>query len=177
MMATQTPSRRQAAAKRAAATRKRNSTKRSASATKASARRTQKAATAGAKQTTREARRTTRQAGRTTGRGLDSAGTTIGAIGRQAQRAVLIQLGAAATVGEKVKRTARTYSSLDGVVRELDRFERRGARALNRRQRVLLRRRRELQHEARGAGRSLESRADGLRADAKSAAQQVTRLV
>jgi hypothetical protein len=127
-MATQTPSQRQAVAKRGAATRKRNTAKRSASTTKASARRTQKSASA----TTREARRTTKQTSRTVRRELDAATTRLGVIERQAQRALLIPVGAAATVREKVRDTARTYSSLDRVTRELDRFERRGARALNR---------------------------------------------
>src|ERR1035437_3085266 len=172
-MATQTQSQRQAAAKRGAATRKRNTAKRSASATKASARRTQKSASA----TTREARRTTKQASRTAERGLDAAATRLGVIGRQAERALLIPVGAAATVGEKVKETARTYSSLDRVARELDRFERRGARALNRRQRSLARRRRDLEHEVSSAQRNIENRADWLRADARDAAQQVKRLV
>jgi hypothetical protein len=124
-MATQTPSQRQAAAQRAAATRKRNAAKRSASATKSAARRTRSSASA----TSREARRTTRQATRTAGRRLDAATSRFGAVGRQAQRALLIQLGAAATLRDKVRQTARTYTKLDLVTREFDRFERRGARA------------------------------------------------
>src|SRR5437763_6484504 len=124
-MATQTRSQRQVAAKKAAATRKRNATKRSASATKTSARRTQRSDSKTARRTTRDARRTTTQATRTSERGLDTAATRFGAFGRQMQRALLIQVGAAATVGERVRQTARTYSSLSRVTRELDRFERR----------------------------------------------------
>src|SRR5438270_124611 len=59
-MATQSPSRRQAAAKRAAATRKRNAANRSAATTKASARRTRSSAS----RTSRDARRTSQQAAR-----------------------------------------------------------------------------------------------------------------
>src|SRR5947209_14498170 len=141
-MATQTRSQRQAAAKKAAATRKRNATKRSASATKTSARRTGTTAASGAKQTTRSAGRTSKQAARTAGRGLDTAGARLGVVGRQAQRVLLIPVGAAATVGDKVRETARTYSSLDRVARELNRFERRGAKVVDSRQRAVSRRRR-----------------------------------
>ena len=62
-------------------------------------------------------------------------------------------------------------------VRELDRFERRGARALNRRQRALNRRRRRVEQELGGVGRSLERRADGLRSDVKGVTDQVRQLV
>ena len=143
-MATQTRSQRQAAAQKAAATRKRNATRRSAAATKTSARRTRASASAGAKQTAGGASRTARQAGRTATGGLETAAARIGVIGRQAQRALLIQVGAAAAVGDKVKQTARSYSNLDRVTQELDRFERRGARTLDGRKRSLSRRRREL---------------------------------
>lgn len=171
-MATQTRSQRQAAAQKAAATRKRNATKRSATTTKASARRTKASASAGAKRTTRNAGRTTKQATRTAERGLDTAATRLEVLGRQAQRALLIPVGAAATVGDKVRKTARSYSSLDHVVRELDRFERRGARMLDTRQRALSRRRREVRNN----GRGLEARASELRTDAKQAAEKVLHL-
>jgi hypothetical protein len=48
---------------------------------------------------------------------------------------------------------------------------------MNRRQRSLARRRNEIERGVRSAGRSLESRADELRSDAVSAAEQVTRLI
>lgn len=144
-MASQTPTKRQAAAQRAVATRKRNAARRSASATRSAARRT----SSSAGQTTREAGRTGRGATRTAGRHLDAATARLGVIGRQAQRALLIQLGAAAetadrmrrtarTYGDGMRRTARTYTNLDLVRREFDRFERRGARALSRRPRAKL---------------------------------------
>jgi hypothetical protein len=106
-MATRTPSRRQAAAKRAAATRKRNASNRSAAATKASARRTR---TAGAR-TTRDARRTTKQASRTAGQRLDAATTRLEALSYQARRALLIPIGAAANAGDRLRETARTFGS------------------------------------------------------------------
>ncbi len=171
-MATQTSTQREAAAKRAAATRKRNATKRSASATKSAARRTRSSAT----QTARQARGTSRQASRTATRGLDAATTRLGVFGRQAQRAVLIQVGAAATVGDKVRQTARTFSNLDLVTSELNRFERRGARAFSRRQRSLTRQRRELQRDTRRARRAVERRVDGLRSDVLGAADRVRQL-
>jgi hypothetical protein len=131
-MATQTPTQRQAAAKRAAATRKRNAAKRSASATKTSARRTRGAATG----TARNARSTARTAGTTTSyaadtaaKAADSAGTQLGAVARSAQRAVLIPVGALALAGDAVRQTALTYTSPARRARQLDQLERRGARA------------------------------------------------
>jgi hypothetical protein len=165
-MATGTPAQRQAAAKRGAATRKRNAAKRSASATKASARRTRTSAASAS----RSARSTTKQATRTAARRADAATTRLGAIGQQAQRALLIPVGAAVAASEKVRQTAKTYSNLTHVTRELDKFERRGRRVLDRRQRAFSRRRRELEHEVRAAQRTLERRAD-------NAADQVKDLI
>jgi ABC-type transporter Mla subunit MlaD len=108
---------------------------------------------------------------------LDTAATRLGALGRQAQRVLLIQVGAAAAVGDKVRKTARTYTSLDRVEQELDRFERRGARMVNDRQRAFGRRRRELRHDVRRAGSELETRARGLQTDAKETAEQVLNLI
>jgi hypothetical protein len=88
-----------------------------------------------AHEASRGARTTGRHATSTATQGIDAATTRLGALGRQAQRALLIQIGAAASVGDKVRNTARTYSKLDRVARELNRFERRGARALARRSR------------------------------------------
>ncbi len=172
-MATQSPSRRQAAAKRAAATRKGTAAKRSASATKTSARRTRSSAAT----TTRNARATTKQAGRTAGRRVDEATTRLGAVGRSAQRALLIPVGAAAVASEKVRDTARTYSTFKGVTRGLDKLERRGRRVVDRRQRAFARRRRELEREVRSTRRELEHRASGLRADAQEATGQVRSLI
>jgi hypothetical protein len=132
-MAPQTPTQRQASTKRAAATRKRNATKETASTTRASARRAGRAASS----TTRSARATAQAAGstaahatETTARGVEAATTQLGAVGRQAQRVLLIPIGALATAGDTIKRTAQTYGDAGRRARQLDRFELRGARTL-----------------------------------------------
>lgn len=140
-MATQTPVQRQAAAKRAAATRKRNAAKRSATATKASARRTGGAASSaarGARTTARSAGTTTTHAAGTAGKAVDAAGTQLAAVARGAQRAVLIPVGAVAAAGDAVRRTAETYASPEPRARQLDRFDRRGARAIDRGRRTVV---------------------------------------
>lgn len=129
-MATQTPTQRQAAAKRAAATRKRNAAKRSASATKTSARRTRGAAAGTARSTARSAGTTTTHAADTAAKAADAAGTQIGAVAQSAQRVLLIPVGAIAVAGDALRRTARLYSSAARRARQLDQLERRGARAL-----------------------------------------------
>jgi hypothetical protein len=132
-MATQTPTQRQAAAKRAAATRKRNAAKRSASATKTSARHTRGAATGTARHThgtARTAATTTTYAAATAAKAADTAGTQLGAVARSAERVVLIPVGAVALAGDAVRRTGQSYASWSGRARQLDQLERRGARAL-----------------------------------------------
>ena len=134
-MATQTPTQRQASAKRAAATRKRNVAKQSASATRTSARRTRGEATG----TARSARSTARSAGTATTyaadtavKAVDTASTQLGAVARSAQRAVLIPVGALAlaVAGDTIRRTAETCASSARRARQLDQLERRGAQAL-----------------------------------------------
>ena len=161
-MAPQTKTQRQAAGKKAAATRKRNATKRSASATKASARR----ATGSASATTRSASRTGKQATRTAGRGIDAATARLDAFATQAQRALLIQVGAAATLRDNIAQTAETYTNLDKVVRELDRFERRGERVLKRTQRTAKRNRRDVERDVRNAQ-------DGVRQEATEVVDRI----
>ena len=133
-MATQTPVQRQAAAKRAAATRKRNAAKRNASATASSARRT-RSATSGtarsARNTARTAGTTTAHAGDTATKALDATGAQFAAVARGAQRAVLIPIGALAAAGDAVRRITVSYASSRTRARQLDRFERRGARAFD----------------------------------------------
>lgn len=134
-MATQTPTQRQAAAKRGAATRKRNDAKRSASATRTSARRTRGAATGtarSARSTARTAGTTTTYAAHTAAKAVDTASTQLGAVARNAQRAVLIPVGALAIAGDAVRRTAQTYASSARRARRLDQLELRGSRALAR---------------------------------------------
>jgi hypothetical protein len=146
-MATQTPIQRQAAAKRAAATRKRNDAKRSATATKASGRRTRGAASGAARNARSNARTTARAAGTTTAsaagtaaKAANAAGTRLSAAARNAQRAVLIPVGALAVAGEAMRRTAETYADSRRRARQFDRFERRGAKALDWGQRSVARR-------------------------------------
>jgi hypothetical protein len=162
-MAEQTKTQRQAAGHKAAATRKRNSAKRSASATKASARRTRSSASAtvrtSARTTSRSAKQTGRQAGRTTARGLDAATQRVEEFGRRAQRALFIQVGAAASVRDAVIKAARTYSNTTKANAQFDKLERRGARALGRTE------------------RRFERHANGLRSDASGLVDRVKELV
>jgi hypothetical protein len=153
-MATQTRTQRQAAAQKAAATRKRNAARQSASSTRASARRTRSSAS----QTTREARRTGRAAGRTAARRFDAATERLAELGRRAQRAFYIQVGMAATARDTLTRNLRVYTDTNSMVKELDRYERRGARAMKRGQ------------------RNLNREANGLRRDAQDVVERLKRL-
>ncbi|MDQ6746411.1 MAG: hypothetical protein M3Z27_10420, partial [Actinomycetota bacterium] len=115
------------------------------------------------------AERTTRLAGRAAGRRLEAAAARMDAVGRQAERAVLIQVGAAAELRDQLASTAQTYTNLNRVARELDRFERRGARALNKGERKVSRARREVKHEAR-------TQANGIRSEAADVADRIKQL-
>jgi hypothetical protein len=132
-MAAQTKTQRQAAAKKAAATRKRNSAKQTGGAAKASARRTRSSA----RGTGRAARTTAKQAARATAHRADAEATRLEAVARQAERTVLIPVGAALEAGDRVANTVRTYSDSRLARQELNRFERRGAKALGRTRRTL----------------------------------------
>ena len=132
-MATQSRAARQAAGQKAAATRKRSAAKRSATGTKASARQT----TSAARGTARAARSTAKQGARTAGRHADAASSGFQALARQAERAVLIPVGAALEAGDAVVGTVRIYSDRRSAKRELDRFERRGEQAIRRNRRRL----------------------------------------
>jgi hypothetical protein len=170
-MATQTRTQRQAAGKKAAATRKRNSAQRSAAATRASARRTQRSAAGTAKTTSRGAQRTGRQASKTTARGFEAATARLDAFGRQAERALLIQLGAAAEFRDAITQTAKTYTNIDRLTRELDRFERRGERIVGLGQRSARRRKNALERDVRRVQRDVER--DGVRAGAEDVVERV----
>jgi hypothetical protein len=89
----------------------------------------------------------------------------LDAVGREAQRALLIQLGAAATVRDAVLTTARTYSNPASVRRELNRYERRGERVLRQSRQALRRRSRDVEHEV-----------NGWRNEAADVVDRVTRL-
>lgn len=130
-MATQTRTARQAAGNKAAATRKRNAAKRSARTTKTSAKQT----TTAARSTARAARSTARQATRTVEHRAEAANSGLQVFARQAERALLIPVGAALEARDAAVSTVRTYSDRTTAKRELDRFERRGERALRQSQR------------------------------------------
>jgi hypothetical protein len=135
-MAAQTKTQRQAAAKKAAATRKRNSARQSSGTAKASARRTRSSA----QETGRAARRTAKQAASATARRAEAETTRLGAVARQAERVVLIPVGAALETRDRVTDTVRTYTDTRLTRQELNRFERRGANALGRTRRTAERR-------------------------------------
>jgi hypothetical protein len=171
-MANQTKTQRQAAGKKAAATRKRNAAKRSTAATKSSARQTARSAAG----TARASKTTTKQAARATGRTLDAAAERMDAFGRQAQRMLLIQLGAADAARDALSHTVQTYTSFDRAVRELRQFERRGERVLRRGQQTVRRRRGGFEHDVRGARRDMERQANGWRSDVGDVIGRVKRI-
>ena len=141
-MAPQTRTQRQASAKKAAATRRRNTAQGSASRTRASARRTTKSARStarSARETGRAAGSTARSAARTTARRASAEQTRLEGVARQAERAVLIPIGAALEARDRIVDTARTYTNRGKTQRELNRFERRGATALRRNRRAVQR--------------------------------------
>src|SRR5919198_33218 len=106
-MATQTEQQRKAAARKAAATRRRNAARQSARRTQASARATQT------------------QAQRTAGFGPDYALDRLNSVVEQAQRAVLIPVGAALVARDNVVDATRPYTTRQSAERELTRLQRR----------------------------------------------------
>ncbi len=132
---------------------------------RASARRT----TGSASATTQSARRTGKQATRTASRRIDAATTRLDAFATQAQRALLIQVGAAATLRDNIAQTAQTYTNFDKMARELDRFERRGERVLKRSQQTAKRNRREVARDVRHAQ-------DGVRQEAAEVVDRIKNL-
>lgn len=132
-MATQTRTARQAAGNKAAATRRRNAAKRSARTTKTSAKQT----TTAARSTARAARSTAKQATRTVEHRAEAASSGLQVLARQAERALLIPVGAALEARDAAVSTVRTYSGRRTAKREFDRFERRGESVLRRNRRRL----------------------------------------
>jgi len=164
-MAAQTRTQRQAAAKKAAATRKRNSAKQSSGTAKASARRT----TRSAKGTGRAARTTAKQAARATARRASAETTRFEAVARQAERAVLIPVGAALEARDRVNATVRTYSDSRLTRQQLNRFERRGATALRRNRRAV-------ERQAKDVRDSVETRANEAQSSANDVVDRVLSL-
>ena len=121
-MAPLTRTQRQAAAKKAAATRKRNSARQSSGTAKASVRRT----TTSAQSTGHAARTASKQAGRATAGRVLAEKTRFEAVARQAERVILIPVGATLEARDRVAATIRTYSDSRLARQQLNRFERRG---------------------------------------------------
>src|SRR5581483_9866882 len=105
-MATQTRTQRQAAAKKAAATRKQNQANSRTTAAKRSARSSQRATGAA----TRDARGAVTQATRAAGRSFEAGALRVDSLGRQIERAFLIQVGAVLEARDSAVKTFRTYS-------------------------------------------------------------------
>ena len=67
-----------------------------------------------------------------TTRGVEAAGTQLGAVTLSARRVVYTAVGAVATAGDAVKQSALIYRNPLRLTRQLQQFERRGARVLDR---------------------------------------------
>ena len=164
-MAPQTRTQRQAAAKKAAATRKRNYARQTSGTAKASVRHT----TTSAQSTGHAARTASKQAGRATARRVMAEKTRFAAVARQAERVILIPVGAALEAGDRAAATIRTYSDSRLARQQLDRFERRGATVLGRKRRAVKR-------QAKGVRDTVESRANGVQSRASDVVEHVLSL-
>ena len=154
-MATQTRTQRQAAAKKAAATRKRNQASSRTTAAKRSARSTQRATG----EASRNARGAVTQATRAATRGFEAGALRVDAVGRQIERAFLIQVGAVLEARDATVKTVRTYTRRGSLKTRLRRFERRGESALRRSTR-------RVQREVKSTRRDIDRQAGALRSDA-----------
>jgi hypothetical protein len=103
-------------------------------------------------------------------------GERIDELGRRAQRVLYIQVGVAASARDALVRNVQTYISPSSVVKELDQYERRGARALGRSERAVARRRRDLEHDVRKVQRGVGRQTNGVRKDAEDLVDSVKRL-
>jgi hypothetical protein len=86
-----------------------------------------------------------------------------------AERALLIPVGAALEARDRLAETVRTYADPRRLATELNRFERRGERALRRR-------RRNVERQVTSARRDFERRTNGLKADAEDVVDRVRQL-
>lgn len=157
-MTPQTPTQRQAAAKKAGATRKRNSARQSAGTAKASLRR----AATSAQSTGRAARAASEQVVRATARRVSTEKTRLEAVGRQAERGVLVPVGAVLEARDRIAETVRTYSDSRLAGQQLNRFERRGATALGRNRRAVERQAKDVRDAVKAPANRLQSRADDV---------------
>ena len=164
-MAQQTRTQRQAAAKKAAATRKRQSASQSSGNTKAAARRTAKSARSSAS----SARTTSRNGALTAARRLSAERFRLEAVGRQAERVVLIPVGAALEARDRIAAIVRTYGDRELARKRLNRFERRGATALRRNRRAV-------ERHAKDARNGVETRANGVQSRANGVVERIRSL-
>ena len=81
-------------------------------------------------------RTTAKQAASATARRAEAETTRLGAVAHQAERAVLIPVGATLEARDRVTDAVRTYTDTRLTRQELNRFERRGAKALGRTRRT-----------------------------------------
>jgi vacuolar-type H+-ATPase subunit D/Vma8 len=88
----------------------------------------------------------------------------------------MIQLGLAVALRDALAEVAETYTNLDKVIRELNRFERRGEGAVRRGKQTLRRRRRDIEHDVRSARRDVKRQTNGLRSDAEDVVQRIKNL-
>jgi hypothetical protein len=154
-MAEQTTTQRKATAKKAAATRKRNAAARSARSTKSSAKATQTSA-------------------KTTAANATSAGNvTLDSVALQAERAVLIPVGAALAARDAVVEATKPFTSRTSAEKELKKFERRGNTARNNVRREVKRTRTRVERELRQRRIDVRTRVGDVRGDLQ---KQVTEV-
>lgn len=99
-----------------------------------------------AKSSRTQARRTTQTAARQTAK-AEAKG--LEAVAQQAQRVVLVPVGAALVAGENLTETVKLYTKRTSAERELKKFERRGERARTRVQREVKKTRTRVERELR----------------------------
>jgi hypothetical protein len=164
-MAPQTRTQRQAAAKKAAATRKRQSASQSNGSAKAATSRTVTSARSGA----RSARTASKYGALTAARRLSAERFQLQALGRQAERVVLIPIGAALEARDRIAEIVRTYGERELARKRLNRFERRGAT-------VLRRNRRAVERRAKDARNGIETGASGIQSRAGDVVERIRNL-
>jgi len=157
-MTPQTRTQRQASAKKAAATRKRNSARQSSGTAKASVRRT----ATSAQSTGGAARTASKQAGRATSRRVLAEKIRLEAVASQAERVILIPVGAALEARDRIAATIRTYSDSRLARQQLNRFERRGATVLQRKRRAVERQAEDVRDSVGSRANSVQSRTNDL---------------
>ena len=178
-MATQTPTQRRAAGKKAAATRKRNEAARKGRAARGAARSTTRTAarstgrTTARKRTNSRARATTRPRPSTTAhKTADAAATRVSAettrlegLAVQAERVVLVPVGAALIARDNVVDAVKPFRKRNSAEREIRRFERRGNTARNQLEREVKRTRTRVERLVRRNRRNVETQVKSARRD------------